>query len=181
MIKHIYKIKNKIVDGSDIENPITNYEDIEPQLLASVEVRMPKPYKTIDEEGIEKEIVPELNLNKFYPLWDKETMIASDVRFKEPKMFEGKLTEGYVEPVIIPKPVVPYIPTDEEKLEQLKQDIIRLTREIAIENMLDLKVWTDPKYKIIERDKLVQEHKELAFDIEHKELAFDIEHIDIEL
>lgn len=94
MIKYIYKTKNKIEkQGEESDKIAIIYKDIEPQLLATVEVVKPLPYKVVDEGGIEKEIVPELNLNQFYPLWDKETMIVNDTKYKYPKLENGILRE----------------------------------------------------------------------------------------
>lgn len=93
MNKYIYKIKNKTVDDSDIENPIITYTDIEPKLLAIVPVVKPLPYKVEDEEGNITIVNPKINMNQFYPRWDKEAMIVSDAEFEHPKIENGVLKE----------------------------------------------------------------------------------------
>lgn len=92
MNKYIYKIKNKIVSG-DEKNSIITYEDTEPKFLACVPVVEPKSYTTTNEEGEEIIITPQLEISKHYPSWNSETMVMSDVEFKEPKMVEGALVE----------------------------------------------------------------------------------------
>jgi len=165
MNKYIYKVKEKFniqVDEEGIET--YDIRDIEPKLLASVPVIQPKEQTAIDEEGIETTFIPEINITRHYPIFDSELMIVSDSRFKEPILVNGVLTEGYVEPVVEEVIVEPVEPTDDEKLESLKQQIIDVTFQLY---KLEISGF-DAKELHIAKERLISEHKALAEIISEK-------------
>ena len=167
MNKYIYKVKEKFNIQVD-EDGIETYEtrDIEPKLLASVPVIQPKEQTVIDEEGIETTFIPEIDITRHYPRFDSELMIASDSRFKEPILVNGVLTEGYVEPVIEEVIVEPVEPTDDEKLESLKQQIVSITLQLY---SLEMAGFDDNELRE-KLSNLVESHLELSEVIAFEEL-----------
>ena len=76
----IYQVKEKFNIQVD-EEGIEAYEvrDIKPKLLAIVPVIIPKEQTFIDEEGIETTFIPELDIQRYYPKWDSNLMVAEEI------------------------------------------------------------------------------------------------------
>ena len=76
----IYQIKEKFNINVD-EEGIETYEvrDIRHKLLAIVPVLIPYPQTVIDEEEVETTFIPEIDIQRYYPKWDGELMIAEEM------------------------------------------------------------------------------------------------------
>lgn len=148
----IYKIKDKIVDNTDIAIPITTLVDIEKTFLARVEIKIPKAYNVKDENGNVTVITPELNINKFYPNWDKEIMIFEEI------VEDEKITNNEI--------------SKEQQLENYKKQIISLNKEIFLSEQLltseiaeDTPQWSELEELKAKKSQIIELHKEIAFKI----------------
>lgn len=124
MIIYIYKVLELLYPEEDILNQKPIKKQVKPELLASVVCGEPRKVAIYNEEGEKTGEEEVFNIQDYYPSFDSEAMVASDKKFIEPVLVEGKIVEGYVKPVVKEVVVEPIEPTDDEKLESLKQQII---------------------------------------------------------
>lgn len=163
MIIYIYKVLELLYPEEDILNQKPIKKQVKPELVASVVCGEPRKVAIYNEEGEKTGEEEVFNIQDYYPSFDSETMVASDKKFIEPKLIGGIIVEGYVEPEII-EPVVEVeevVLTDEERLEQLKEQIINVTTrlfELEISGFNDLDLQS-------EKEGLIAEHKELAQNV----------------
>lgn len=101
MIKHIYKIKERIYSEQPSEtnqSPEYTLKEIKPTYVCGVYYTLPTPVTIpiINEEG---EVVgvttetPDFNISVFYPDFDNELMLYSDTKFSNPKLQGDTLVE----------------------------------------------------------------------------------------
>lgn len=166
MIIYIYKVLELLYPEEDILNQKPIKEQVKPELLASVVCGEPRKVSIYNEEGEKTGEEEVFNIQDYYPSFDKEIMIASDKKFIEPKLIGGELVEGYIKPEPVPpepvppEPVVPYVPTDDERLQGVKDRLFEIEKMIMVYSSLGFGISIDGFLE--EKELLIQEHKVIA-------------------